>query len=167
MVGRSKRRWCGWVGRWSRGVGLVLLVRGDTGEGGVAMVVVQVRAWYCCQGGRWCEQQMAVVQVMRWIPTRHNTSGSNHFFSRPVLVPAQVGLPSDTDQYIHRVGRTARGGATGTAVLLLADFEARKFIAQLQQRQLPIKTMEPCAEYEQYEARMEAALSKVRVCAGV
>lgn len=125
---------------------------------------MQVRAWYCCQGGRGCELQVVVVQVMWWISTRQYTGGSHHFFSRPVLVPAQVGLPSDTDQYIHRVGRTARGGATGTAVLLLADFEARKFIAQLQQRQLPIKTMEPCAEYEQYEARMEAALSKVRVC---
>ena len=35
----------------------------------------------------------------------------------------QVGMPSDLDQYIHRVGRTARAGKQGRAMLLLHDFE--------------------------------------------
>ncbi|CAN9100630.1 unnamed protein product [Alternaria alternata] len=36
----------------------------------------------------------------------------------------QLGLPSSTDQYVHRVGRTARAGKDGRAVLLLFEQEA-------------------------------------------
>ncbi|KAF2031361.1 ATP-dependent RNA helicase MSS116, mitochondrial [Setomelanomma holmii] len=36
----------------------------------------------------------------------------------------QLGLPSSTDQYVHRVGRTARAGKDGRAVLVLFDKEA-------------------------------------------
>ena len=43
----------------------------------------------------------------------------------------QVGLASDRDQYIHRVGRTARAGKTGQAALLLTDFE-EAFVSKLQ-----------------------------------
>ena len=32
-------------------------------------------------------------------------------------------MPSDKNQYVHRLGRTARAGKTGDGVLLLADFE--------------------------------------------
>ena len=39
----------------------------------------------------------------------------------------QVGMPSDKAQYIHRLGRTARAGAGGSGILLLADFE-RSFL---------------------------------------
>ncbi|TXT03852.1 hypothetical protein VHUM_04329 [Vanrija humicola] len=35
----------------------------------------------------------------------------------------QVGLPSSGEQYVHRLGRTARAGAQGHGVLVLADFE--------------------------------------------
>lgn len=49
---------------------------------------------------------------------------------------AQVGLPADRDQYIHRVGRTARAGKQGQAVLLLQDFE-QQFLGKLQG--LPVK----------------------------
>lgn len=42
----------------------------------------------------------------------------------------QVGVPSEREQYIHRVGRTARAGKQGQSVLLLADFEAY-FLRQL------------------------------------
>ena len=42
----------------------------------------------------------------------------------------QMGLPADRDQYIHRVGRTARAGKQGQAVLLLSDFE-RAFVPRL------------------------------------
>lgn len=35
----------------------------------------------------------------------------------------QVGVPSDRAQYIHRIGRTARAGKSGSGYLLLHDFE--------------------------------------------
>jgi ATP-dependent RNA helicase MSS116 len=52
----------------------------------------------------------------------------------------QVGLPSDRSQYIHRVGRTARAGKSGKAILLLQDFE-EAFVKKLQG--LPVKMTEP------------------------
>ncbi|TID14621.1 DEAD-domain-containing protein [Venturia nashicola] len=48
---------------------------------------------------------------------------------------AQVGLPSSSEQYIHRVGRTARAGNSGRATILLTKCESL-FLAQ--NRQLPI-----------------------------
>jgi ATP-dependent RNA helicase MSS116 len=36
----------------------------------------------------------------------------------------QVGLPSEKDQYVHRVGRTARAGKDGRAVIILTDRES-------------------------------------------
>lgn len=36
----------------------------------------------------------------------------------------QLGLPSSTEQYVHRVGRTARAGKDGRAVLVVFDREA-------------------------------------------
>lgn len=35
----------------------------------------------------------------------------------------QVGLPSDREQYIHRLGRTGRKGKEGQGILLLAPWE--------------------------------------------
>lgn len=35
----------------------------------------------------------------------------------------QVGLPSDRQQYIHRLGRTGRKGKEGEGILLLAPWE--------------------------------------------
>lgn len=40
-----------------------------------------------------------------------------------VTAVVQVGLPSSGEQYVHRLGRTARAGAQGHGVLVLADFE--------------------------------------------
>lgn len=37
---------------------------------------------------------------------------------------AQIGLPSSSDQYIHRVGRTARAGNSGRATILLTETES-------------------------------------------
>ena len=48
----------------------------------------------------------------------------------------QVGLTTK-EQYIHRLGRTARAGKGGKGLLLLADFEARAMASEL--RTLPIK----------------------------
>ncbi|KAI4242618.1 MAG: hypothetical protein L6R42_010961, partial [Xanthoria sp. 1 TBL-2021] len=41
-----------------------------------------------------------------------------------VSLVVQVGLPSDADAYTHRVGRTARAGKDGRAVILLTDVES-------------------------------------------
>ena len=41
-----------------------------------------------------------------------------------VTLVLQVGLPTDADCYTHRVGRTARAGKDGRAVLLLTQAEA-------------------------------------------
>jgi ATP-dependent RNA helicase MSS116 len=35
----------------------------------------------------------------------------------------QVGVPSDRQQYIHRLGRTGRKGKEGQGILLLAPWE--------------------------------------------
>lgn len=48
----------------------------------------------------------------------------------------QVGLPSNGEQYVHRVGRTARAGASGRAVILLTAGESFFLGAN---RQLPIQ----------------------------
>jgi ATP-dependent RNA helicase MSS116 len=42
----------------------------------------------------------------------------------------QVGIPTDRQQYIHRVGRTARAGKDGEALLVLCDFE-KSFLKEL------------------------------------
>ncbi|KAL8673684.1 MAG: hypothetical protein Q9168_001899 [Polycauliona sp. 1 TL-2023] len=41
-----------------------------------------------------------------------------------VSLVVQVGLPSDADSYVHRVGRTARAGKDGRAVILLTEVES-------------------------------------------
>lgn len=48
----------------------------------------------------------------------------------------QVGLPSNAEQYVHRVGRTARAGNDGRAVILLTQPES---FFMNQNRHLPIK----------------------------
>ncbi len=48
----------------------------------------------------------------------------------------QVGL-TDREQYVHRLGRTARAGKRGAGLLLLADFEAEVMLRDL--RDLPLQ----------------------------
>ena len=63
--------------------------------------------------------------------------------AHPPTTPAcycQVGVPSDRDQYIHRLGRTGRAGRAGSCVLLLSDFESG-FINKLQG--LPLTELAP------------------------
>ena len=40
-----------------------------------------------------------------------------------VSLVLQVGLPTDADAYTHRVGRTARAGKDGRAIILLTEME--------------------------------------------
>ena len=49
-------------------------------------------------------------------------------------------MPADQAQYIHRVGRTARAGKLGKALLLLHDFENR-FLGSL--ADMPVETLQP------------------------
>lgn len=55
-----------------------------------------------------------------------------------VSLVLQVGLPADADSYTHRVGRTARAGKDGRAIILLTQDET--FFLKLN-RQFPIQ---PC-----------------------
>lgn len=52
-----------------------------------------------------------------------------HRSPAPLTTP-QVGLPSSREQYIHRLGRTARAGRTGRGLLLLMP-EEQHFLRQL------------------------------------
>ena len=79
-----------------------------------------------------------------------------------VSLVVQVGLPTDRDQYVHRVGRTARAGKAGQSLLLLAEFEAF-FLNKL--RDLPIRNMGQLspAMVEAEEAVINRALTHVSV----
>eukprot|EP00854_Cymbomonas_tetramitiformis_P016119 gene16119-19118_t len=57
-----------------------------------------------------------------------------------VSLVVQVGAPSSREQYVHRLGRTARAGKQGEGVLLLADFE-QFFLRKL--HDLPIQRNMP------------------------
>ncbi|GAA94173.1 uncharacterized protein L969DRAFT_16397 [Mixia osmundae IAM 14324] len=79
-----------------------------------------------------------------------------------VTAVIQVGLPASTEQYIHRLGRTARAGKEGRGILILAPYE-RPFLSLSGIKQLPIKP-DPTfttALYEPYQPTIEQALSRV------
>ncbi|KAL8943673.1 MAG: hypothetical protein Q9211_000908 [Gyalolechia sp. 1 TL-2023] len=73
-----------------------------------------------------------------------------------VSLVVQVGLPSDADAYTHRVGRTARAGKDGRAVILLTDAESFYLGTN---PQFPIKT-HPAST--QIKASLDSALPTVR-----
>lgn len=54
----------------------------------------------------------------------------------------QVGIPSSTEQYVHRIGRTARIGKGGSGVLLLCQFE-RFMVRKIQREKLPLVERKP------------------------
>jgi len=59
----------------------------------------------------------ATVQIVcRAIPA--------HPASLPVLSMTQMDAPQDPSAFIHRVGRTARAGRSGAALLYLSSHEA-------------------------------------------
>ena len=71
----------------------------------------------------------------------------------------QVGMPSEQAQYIHRIGRTARAGKQGEAVLLLHDFEDF-FLSEL--KGLPVQQMQPASQQASFPCpRLYAALVAV------
>lgn len=70
----------------------------------------------------------------------------------------QLGLPSNTEQYIHRVGRTARAGKDGRAVTILFDNES--FFVQTN-RSLPIKPYPTPLNVVAAQPRIEKAFRMV------
>ena len=58
-----------------------------------------------------------------------------------VSLVLQVGLPLDADSYTHRVGRTARAGKDGRAIILLT--QAESFFLKVN-RQFPIQPYPAC-----------------------
>ncbi|KAL6761806.1 P-loop containing nucleoside triphosphate hydrolase protein [Haematococcus lacustris] len=77
-----------------------------------------------------------------------------------VSLVVQVGAPSDKAQYVHRVGRTARAGKAGKALLMLCDFEA-DFRRQLKELPLvPAPALSP-AEHRAATNAMATGLSRV------
>ncbi|KAI1522687.1 SrmB Superfamily II DNA and RNA helicase [Pyrenophora tritici-repentis] len=72
----------------------------------------------------------------------------------------QVGLPSSTDQYVHRVGRTARAGKDGRAVLLL--FQQESFFPRIN-KTLPIKpyTVDIVSRLAPHQATIDRAFANV------
>ncbi|XP_061704778.1 probable ATP-dependent RNA helicase pitchoune [Cydia pomonella] len=71
----------------------------------------------------------------------------------------QFDPPSDTNEYIHRVGRTARGiGAAGNAVLLLRP-EEREFVDYLQDAKIFMDKFESWNRYYNLQPKLDAAFS--------
>lgn len=72
----------------------------------------------------------------------------------------QLGLPADGEQYIHRVGRTARAGNDGRAVVLLTP--AEQFFLNVN-KQLPIEPYPESVVNDAAECRtlVEGALDQV------
>ncbi|MCL7035203.1 hypothetical protein MKW94_001477 [Papaver nudicaule] len=77
-----------------------------------------------------------------------------------VTLVIQIGLPSDREQYIHRLGRTGRKGKEGQGILLLAPWE-EFFLSNL--RDLPLtKAPMPLVDPDT-KKKVERALSEVEM----
>jgi len=72
----------------------------------------------------------------------------------------QLGLPPSTDQYVHRIGRTARAGKDGRAVLVLTERES--FFPSIN-KTLPIKPygVDIASRLGKYEADITRAFGNV------
>ncbi|XP_030965459.1 DEAD-box ATP-dependent RNA helicase 31-like [Quercus lobata] len=77
-----------------------------------------------------------------------------------VTLVIQVGLPSDREQYIHRLGRTGRKGKEGQGILLLAPWEEffLSTIKDLPISKAPVHLVDPDTK-----KKVERALSQVEM----
>nr|XP_010924855.1 DEAD-box ATP-dependent RNA helicase 31 isoform X2 [Elaeis guineensis] len=75
-----------------------------------------------------------------------------------VTLVIQVGLPSDREQYIHRLGRTGRTGKEGMGILMLAPWE-KFFLASI--NDLPVTEAPPPPTDPNTRMKVERALSYV------
>ncbi|CAH8381892.1 unnamed protein product [Eruca vesicaria subsp. sativa] len=69
----------------------------------------------------------------------------------------QVDCPEDVDTYIHRVGRTARNGAEGKALLFLTPSE-EKMVERLHNAKIPVKVTKANSDKLQEVSRQLASL---------
>ncbi|KAG8851087.1 hypothetical protein FRB91_008483 [Serendipita sp. 411] len=76
----------------------------------------------------------------------------------------QVGMPANAEQYIHRLGRTARAGSDGSGLLILAPWEQR-FLADRAMTDLPLQELAQGEEMSkmlgEYRERVDHAMSSV------
>uniref|UniRef100_A0ACD5WYL6 Uncharacterized protein n=1 Tax=Avena sativa TaxID=4498 RepID=A0ACD5WYL6_AVESA len=77
-----------------------------------------------------------------------------------VTLVVQLGVPSDREQYIHRLGRTGRKGNEGSGVLLLAPWE-EYFLRSI--KDLPIIEATPPLVDLDTKRKVEKALAHVEV----
>ncbi|KAM7472297.1 hypothetical protein LguiA_010480 [Lonicera macranthoides] len=77
-----------------------------------------------------------------------------------VTLVVQVGLPSDKEQYIHRLGRTGRKGREGQGILMLAPWE-EFFLSSL--KDLPLSKASPPLVDPDTKKKVERALSQVEM----
>eukprot|EP00752_Nemacystus_decipiens_P004212 g3849.t1 len=77
-----------------------------------------------------------------------------------VSLVIQVGLPSDSNQYVHRLGRTARAGKGGSGLLVLTEAE-KGFIREV--RDLPLEEDDRMDPGTMVEARQMVAGAAHRV----
>ncbi|XP_027085636.1 probable DEAD-box ATP-dependent RNA helicase 48 isoform X2 [Coffea arabica] len=75
-----------------------------------------------------------------------------------VTLVIQVGLPSDREQYIHRLGRTGREGKEGEGILLLAPWEDY-FLDDV--RDLPLEKCSSPQLDPDVNVKIEACLTKI------
>ena len=59
-----------------------------------------------------------------------------------ITLVVQVGIPSDGEQYVHRLGRTARAGAAGRGVLILDSSEV-PFLQDRTMKTIALRPMAP------------------------
>lgn len=77
-----------------------------------------------------------------------------------VTLVIQVGLPSDREQYVHRLGRTGRKGKEGQGILLLAPWE-ESFLSSI--KDLPIAKAQIPSIDPETNKKVERALSHVEM----
>lgn len=75
-----------------------------------------------------------------------------------VSLVIQVGIPSDRDQYIHRLGRTGREGKEGQGILLLAPWE-EYFLDEL--KDLPVEKFPTLRLDPGTKLKIEDSLAKI------
>eukprot|EP00741_Cyanophora_paradoxa_P013891 tig00020713_g13409.t1 len=73
----------------------------------------------------------------------------------------QAGIPSAVEEYIHRIGRTARAGNTGRAVLVIREFES-PFLSNLQRKNITLEHVAAPVEQASAEAARAAIQQLVR-----
>uniref|UniRef100_A0A5B7BM96 ATP-dependent RNA helicase n=1 Tax=Davidia involucrata TaxID=16924 RepID=A0A5B7BM96_DAVIN len=75
-----------------------------------------------------------------------------------VTLVIQVGIPSDREQYIHRLGRTGRGGKEGEGILLISPWE-EYFLAEM--KDLPLEKFPSPHLDPDIKVKMEDSMTKI------